>query len=389
MSLTDSKIRSLKPKDKPYKVSDAHGLYIFVRPTGTKSWRQKYRYQGKEKLLSHGKYPIVSLAEARVLRDEAIRLLHEGIDPSKIKRREKSDAKNTFGAIAKEWFEKESINWKESHAQKVWKQLEADVLSLLNNEPIDKISPTDLLEVLNKIVARGALDIASRQRQRCDAIFRHAILTERATNNPATQLKGVLKTKKVVHRKALELKDLPIFLKRLEDTKAHPVVKIATKVLIHTFVRTGELRGAKWDEFDFSRQLWTIPSSRMKMGVEHLVPLSNQVVELMEELRQINGHREYCFASPSRPSKPLSENAVLNLLYRMNYKGKATGHGFRATASTALNEMGFNPDAIERQLAHGERNKIRAAYNRGQYLKERAEFMQVWSIQLLAEDISS
>lgn len=389
--LNTTKLNSLKPKDKPYKVSDAHGLYIFVRPTGTKSWRQKYRYNGKEKLLSHGKYPTISLAEARELRDTAIRSLHEGIDPAKTKRREKEEQRNTFEVIAKEWHEKEAINWKPIHAEKVWRQLEADVLPYLRHEPIDQITPTDLLEVLERIQKRGALDIASRQRQRCEAIFKHAILTERATHNPATQLIGVLKTKKVEHRKALELKELPAFFSKLEATQTHNIVKIATKVLIHTFVRTGELRGAKWGEFDFNERMWVIPADRMKMGHEHLVPLTDQVIALLDQLKEINGHRDYVFASPNRPRQPISDNAILNLIYRMGYKGRATGHGFRATASTALNEMGYKPDAIERQLAHGEQNKIRAAYNRGQYLDERIRLMNDWSelIEAKSENVIS
>jgi len=377
--LNTTKLNSLKPKAKPYKVGDSNGLYIYVRPSGTKSWRQKYRYNGKEKLLSHGKYPTLSLAEARELRDKAIKSLSDGIDPAKTKRRQKSEAKNTFEAIAKEWHEKQAINWKPIHATKVWRQLEADVLPYLKDEPIDKITPTDLLEVLQRIQDRGALDIASRQRQRCDAIFKHAILTERATHNPATQLVGVLKTKKVTHRKALDRKELPEFFSRLEAAETHEVVRLATKILIHTFVRTGELRGAKWQEFDFEARLWTIPAERMKMDNEHLVPLTDQVIEFLSQLKDINGHREYVFASPSRPRQPLSENAILSLLYRMGYKGRATGHGFRATASTTLNEMGYNSEAIERQLAHTEQNKIKAAYNRSEYIEQRIELMSKWS----------
>ncbi len=377
--LTVTKLNSLKPQAKPYKVSDAHGLYIYVRPTGTKSWRQKYRFNGKEKLLTHGKYPLVSLVEARELRDKALRLLHEGVDPSLVKLGQKLSRANTFGVIAKEWHEKESINWKPSHSQKVWRQLESDILKHLRDSPIDSISPTELLSVLEKIEKRGALDIASRQRQRCEAIFRHAILTERASHNPATQLVGVMKTKRVEHRKALKLEELPEFLDQLERTSAHQVVKIATKILIHTFVRTGELRGAKWDEIDFDKQIWSIPAERMKMGREHLVPLSEEVVSLLKQVKDINGQREYVFASPQRPKQPLSENAILNLIYRMGYKGKATGHGFRATASSALNEMGHNPDAIERQLSHTEKNKVKAAYNRAEYFGERKKIMECWS----------
>jgi len=377
--LTTSKINSLKPRERPYKVADANGLYIDVRPTGTKCWRQKYRFNGIEKLLSHGKYPTVSLAEARQLKENAIRSLHDGIDPAKLKRRSKKDQKNTFEVIAQEWHEKQSINWKPAHAKKVWYQLEADILPYLKDQPINKITPTDLFEVLDRIQKRGALDIASRQRQRCDAIFKHAILTDRARHNPATQLVGVLKTKKVEHRKALDRKELPEFLHRLESAKTHDVILIATKILIYTFVRTSELRGARWVEFDFQDKLWHIPAERMKMASDHLVPLSPQVIALLDQIKPYTGHREYVFASPQRPKQPISENAILNVIYKLGYKGRATGHGFRATASTILNEMGYNPDAIERQLAHVERNKVRAAYHRSEYIEQRIELMTKWS----------
>lgn len=380
--LTSTRLKSLKPQDKKYKCADAHGLYIEVRPNGSKFWRQKYRYNGKEKLLSHGKYPIISLAEARVLRDKSLKVLSDGQDPAKLKRQAKTQQGNTFGIIAKEWHDKQSVNWKPHHAEKVWRQLEMDVLPYLKDEPINKISPTDLLDILKRVEKRGALDIAARLRQRCDAIFKHAILSDQATHNPATQLIGVLKTKKVEHRKALDSKELPIFLSKLESTESHIIVKLATKILIHTFVRTGELRFAKWDEFDFEERQWLIPGTRMKMDKDHIVPLTDQVIELLNEIKSINGHREYVFASPTRPKQPLSENAILNLIYRMGYKNKATGHGFRATASTILNEMGYNPDAIERQLAHAERNKIRAAYNRSEYLPQRVELMRDWSCYL-------
>jgi integrase len=377
--LTDTKLKSLKPKAKQYRLSDGNGLYIEVRPNGSRYWRQAYRYNGRQKTLAHGVYPITTLAEAREKRDTALKLLSTDQDPAKIKRRAKTSSKNTFEAIAREWHEKQAVNWKPIHAQKVWKQLEADVLPYLKDEPVDKISPTDLLEVLKRIEKRGALDIAARQRQRCDAIFKHAILTERATLNPATQLTGVLKTKKVEHRKALDRKELPEFFRQLELAQAHDVVRLATKVLIHTFVRTGELRGAKWSEFDFDERIWQIPAYRMKMGIEHLVPLSDEVIDMLKELKVHNGKREYVFASPQRPKQPISENAILDLIYRMGYKGRATGHGFRATASTTLNEMGYNSDAIERQLAHIEQNKVKAAYNRSEYMKERKLLMRDWS----------
>ena len=287
---------------------------------------------------------------------------------------------NTFGRIAKEWFDKESINWKVNHSNKVWRQMERDLFPILENQAIDQISTTDLLEVLRKVEARGALDVASRLRQRCDAIFRHAILTDRAKHNPATQLVGVLKTKKTVHLKALQAKELPEFFSKLENIDSHDVVKLATKLVAHTFVRSKELRETQWDEIDFEQRLWTIPAERMKTNAaDHLIPMSDEVVELFENLKQLNGNREWVFASSQRPKQPISTNAMIQLMYRMGYKGRATVHGFRTTASTFLNESGYNPDAIERQLSHGERNKVRAAYNRSEYLAERTKMLNDWS----------
>jgi integrase len=384
--LTDTLIKSLKAKDKTYSKSDSNGLFLEVNTKGSKYWRQRYRYTGKHKKLSHGVYPRVSLAKARELRDKALDDIQNGLDPAKVKRQSKVQMGNTFGLVAKEWHEKQSVNWKPNHSTKVWRQLEADVLPYLKDEPIDKISVTDLLEVLQRIEKRGALDIASRQRQRCEAIFKHAILSERATYNPATQLVGVLKTKKVQHRKALDRKDLPAFFQGLESIESHPVVKLATKMLIHTFVRTGELRNATWDEFDLNERLWHIPAERMKMDMDHFVPLTDQTISFLNELKEYNGKRTHVFASPSRPKQALSNNAILNLLYRMGYKNKATGQGFRATASTILNEMGYNRDAIERQLAHAEPNKIRAAYNRSEYIEERTILMRDWSNYLSSLD---
>jgi len=377
--LTSTKINSLKPRDKPYKTADAHGLYIDVRPSGGKYWRQKYRYNGMEKLLSHGKYPIVSLKEARELRDAAIKMLCDGIDPSKTKRQAKARLGNTFGMIAKEWFDKQSINWKKVHSDKVWRQMEADLLPYLKDEPIDKISATDLLEVLKKVEARGALDVASRLRQRCEGIFKLAILTDRSEVNPASQLVGVLKTKKVKHLNALDHKELPEFFSRLEAFDSHPTVKAAVKIIAHTFVRSRELRYTVWSEIDFEERLWLIPAERMKMNADHFVPLTDPVIELFTELQRHNGNREFVFASPQRSKQPISENAMIQVLYRMGYKDRATVHGFRTTASTYLNESGYNPDAIERQLSHAERNQVRAAYNRSEYLEERTRLLRDWS----------
>ena len=388
--LTASKINSLKSADKAYKVADSNGLYLHVLPSGTKVWRQKYRFHNREKLLTHGKYPIVSLADARRLRDAALKDLSEGNDPAKIKRVERAKQVNTFGVLAKEWFDKQAINWSTGHSDKVWGQMERDLFPRLASEPIEKITTTDLHEVLKKVEGRGALDVASRLRQRCEAIFKHAMLTERATANPATPLVGVLKTKKVQHLNALDTKDLPEFFAKLESFDSHPIVKIATKIVAHTFVRSKELRFSVWSEIDFEQRLWHIPAERMKTKAsDHFVPLSDPVIELFRELEQYNGHRKFVFASPQRPKQPISENAMIQLLYRMGYKNKATVHGFRTTASTFLNEAGYNPDAIERQLSHAERNQVRAAYNRSEYMAERAKILKDWSQYLssLSENV--
>jgi integrase len=377
--LTNTKVKNLKTKEKSYKVSDAHGLYLHVHSNGSKYWRQNYRYSGKQKTLSHGVYPRVSLLEARKRRDEALNQLADGQDPAKSKMLGKLKSENTFEVLAREWFDKEAVNWTDGHQIKVWCSLERDLLPFIGDDPIDRISSIRLLDVLKRVEGRGALDVASRLRQRCDGIFQYALLTGRLEHNPATQLQGVLKTKKVQHLHALSKKEFPKFLSDLDNYDGHPLIRLSAFMLIHTFVRTRELRFAKWEEFDIEARQWIVPANRMKMGEEHIVPLTNQTLDLFEEIKSYNGSREFVFASPQRPRQAISENAIINCIYRMGYKGKTTGHGFRSTASTILNESNFNPDAIERQLAHAKRNKIRAAYNRSEYLDERARLMEWWS----------
>lgn len=384
--LTDAMLRgkATRPREKTFKLSDGHGLYLEVRPDGKRYWRHNYRYNGKQKTLAHGVYPETTLSEARDKRTAARKLLKEGIDPSKQKKIDKASKANTFHSIAKEWFDSQQEGWADNYSKKVWRSLEYDIFPDIGDEPIERITTTQLLDVLRKVEKRGAYDVVSRLRQRCEAIFKYALLTDRGTFNPASQLQGVFKTRKVVHQKALDRKDLPEFMDKLSRDSGHPVTKLATEMLAHTFVRTGELRFARWKEFDLEECIWHIPAERMKMNNDHLVPLSPRVLEILKEVKAHNGNREFVFASPNKPSHALSENAVLNVLYRMGYKGTATGHGFRSTASTILNEMGYNPDAIERQLAHVEKNKIRAAYNRGEYLEERKKIMANWSKYLLS-----
>jgi integrase len=381
--LTDPKIRQAKPADKPYKLFDGGGLFLLVLPSGSKLWRFKYRFGGKEKLLAIGSYDKgVSLKKAREARDQARDQLMEGIDPGALKKKakyaEREQAENTFRAVALNWAETYGARWTESHRARVVTSLEADAFPALGNLPINEITPPMVLSVIRAVESRGALDVASRVLQRTSAIFRYAIQTGRAIYNPAADMKWVLKTRKVEHRTAISRDELPGFIKKLDSYSGHPITKLALRLIVLTFVRTGELRGARWKEFNIDQREWRIPAERMKMGLPHLVPLSFQAMAVLEELRPLTGHLDLLFPSQRDQGKPISENTLLYALYRLGYHKRATVHGFRALASTILNESGFRPDVIERQLAHAERNKIRAAYHRSEYLEERQKMMDWW-----------
>jgi integrase len=381
--LTDPKIRQAKPADKPYKLFDGGGLFLLVQPGGSKLWRLKYRFGGKEKLLAIGSYDKgVSLKKAREERDKARDQLVEGIDPGASKKKEKhaerEQAENTFRAIALNWAETYGARWMESHRARVVDSLEADAFSALGDLPIKEITPPMVLGVIRAVESRGALDVASRVLQRTSAIFRYAIQTGRASYNPAADMKGVLKTRKVEHRSAISQGELPDFLKKLDSYSGDPITKLALRLIVLTFVRTGELRGARWEEFDTEQGEWRIPAERMKMRSPHIVPLSPQAIAVIEELSPLTGQFDLLFPSQRDQQRPISENTLLYALYRLGYHKRATVHGFRALASTILNETGFQPDVIERQLAHVERNKVRAAYHRSEYLEERQKMMDWW-----------
>ncbi|CAE6837421.1 tyrosine-type recombinase/integrase [Paraburkholderia aspalathi] len=384
MSLTDTAVRNLKPSEKPYKLADGGGMYLHVLPSGAKYWRLAYRLYGKQKIFAIGVYPQVSLAEARQIRDEAKKLVKQGIDPVVERKqniwRKSEEQATTFELIAREWHTTKRSSWTESHAKKIIKSLEADIFPKLGDRSITSISAPDLLAALRVIEARGALEIAGRVLQRCNAVFRYAVATGRAAFNPAAELRGALKTPERKHHAALAHGELPEFLNKLAGYDGDPQTRLGLLLMAHTFVRTGELRAATWPEFNLELAEWRIPAERMKMREEHIVPLSRQAVALLRELKAIGGGSEFVFPSGNgRRDKHISENTLLYALYRMGYHSRATGHGFRATASTILNEMGFHSDWIERQLAHAERNKVRAAYNRAQYLSERRQMMQRWS----------
>ncbi len=381
--LTDPKIRQARGKEKAYKLSDGAGMFLLVTSAGQKYWRLKYRFGGKEKTLALGVYPDVKLAAARRKRRDARDLLDAGKDPGLAKKEEKRlqtmQAQSTFEAVAREWHSKQKDNWTPRHAEKVLTSLESNIFPALGTRPIADITPPELLDVLRVIEHRGSLYVAGNVLQRCGAVFRYAIASCRSKRNPAADLKGALKPPKVTHFASLSAKDLPKFLDKLDQYHGHKITQLATRLLMLTFVRTGELRAAKWEEFDIENRLWRIPAARMKMGVEHLVPLSDQAIECLAEIQEISGGYSLVFPGRNNINKPLSENTVLYCLYRMGYHGRATGHGFRSTASTILNETGFPSDAIERQLAHGERDKVRAAYNKALYLDKRTKMMQAWA----------
>lgn len=382
MQLNDIKVRNAKPSAKPYKISDGGGMFLYVQPNGSKYWRLKYRFAGKEKSLSVGVYPETSLAQARGLRTNARNELAAGRDPSAVKKETKRltllNNENTFEAIAREWHAVNLHTWTVKHGANIVSRLEGDIFSKLGNRPIASISAPELLAALRVIEARGALDLAQTMTQYCRRVFSYAIATGRAERNPATDLRGALKTPVRKHHAHLMASELPEYFLRLENYDGELQTKLALKLLLLTFVRTTELRGAEWSEIDWDRGEWRIPASRMKMKEPHIVPLCKQAVVVLRDLQKISGSRTHIFPNQNKPLSFMSENTMLYALYRMGYHSRTTGHGFRATASTILNERGFASDVIERQLAHIERNKVRAAYNHAQYLPERRKMMQWW-----------
>ena len=382
MPLTDIAVRTAKPKDKQYKLSDAAGLHLLIKPNGNKYWRLKYRFAGKEKLLSIGLYPVIGLAEAREQCLAAKRQLLNNIDPSQSKKVEKlkhlTNTENSFETIATEWHSNKKQSWTGRHALYVLRRIQADIFPVLGSKAINEIKAPELLAVLRTIETRGAIDIAHRALQTCGQIFRYAVATGRAERDITGDLRGALKTRRKENYSHLEARELPEFFEKLENYQGELQTKLALKFLLFTFVRTGEVRGARWDEIDFEKKEWRIPPERMKMRDPHIVPLSVQALEILNELHLINGHSEHLFPNRNKPVTFISENTLLYAIYRMGYHSRTTVHGFRATASTILNEHGFKSDVIERQLAHSERNKVRASYNHAQYLPERREMMQWW-----------
>ena len=372
-------IKQAKPKDKPYKLSDGGGMYLLINPNGSRYWRWKYRVNNKEKVMALGVYPNVSVAQAREKVNSSKQDLDQGFDPNIRKKQQKAvSLHNTFKPIAEEWHKKESGRWSQDHSERVWQTIKVDALPYLGDIPIRDIRTSDVLHVVRKVEDRGALDVASRVKQRISSVFRYAIQTGYVEFNPVDALKDVIQTRKIQHRKSLNLDQLPTFLKALDDYQGYAITRYALQVIAHTFVRPGELRSAEWKDIDLNKSIWRIPAEKMKMSEEHIVPLSKQVVALLESIQELSGGYDLVFPGAHDFRKTMSEN-TLTYAIRKRLGFDATAHGFRTTASTILNESGFRVDVIERQLAHGERNKVRAAYNRSQYLAERTEMMQWYS----------
>lgn len=385
MPLTDIKIKQAKPKEKPYKISDERGLYLEVAPAGGKWWRLKYRIDGKEKRLSLGVYPDVSLALARERRDDARKLIATGVDPSSNRKatklaRAESNA-NSFEVVAREWFEKWKTTKAENHSDKVIRRLERDVFPWLGSRPIADIKPPELLTVLRRIEER-VVETAHRAKQNCGQIFRYAVATGRAERDITVDLSGALTPWKPEHFPSItDPEQIGPLLRDMFSYRGTFEVKSVLRMAPHVFLRPGELRLAEWREFDLEAARWDIPAERMKMKLPHIVPLSRQVVEILKELHPLTGDGVYVFKG-QRPGKPLSDGTINKALRTLGYstKDEITAHGFRAMARTILDEeLGYRVDWIEHQLAHAVRDPNGRAYNRTAHLVGRHQMMQAWS----------
>lgn len=387
MPLTDAKIRNAKPSDKSIKLTDSGGLYLEVRPTGSKLWRYRYRIAGKENLFAIGDYPALGLAEAREQKAKARKLVKQGLHPAQVRKAALLAAHaanaNTFEAVAREWIGQKQARWTPYYARQVEKYFEGDVFPHIGALPIRSVTSAHLLEIIRRVERRGAATTALLVRQWSSAVFRYGASTLRADGDPAAALKGAIQRPKTKHAKALSREDLVRFTSALGTYGGYRTTVIALRLMLLTFVRTKELRTAPWSEFDLDRGEWRIPAVRMKMREDHVVPLSRQAVGLLRELHTYTGGRGFLFPNYRNPKTCMTATTLNRALERMGFAGKDTigfsAHGFRATASTILNEMGFRPEVIERQLAHAQRNKVRASYNHAEYMDERKAMMQKWA----------
>ena len=379
--LTELGIKKSKSVIKEKKLFDGQGLYLLLHPNGSKYWRIKYRFLGKEKVLALGVWPNISLTAARKMRNEAKIILNSGQDPNVVKNNillnKQVDQLNTFKAVADEWLLIKEKEWKQNNFQDVKRAIENHLYPDLGHRPLSEITSAELLLVLKKIEGQGKYEATRRARQKCEAIFRYANLSQRCENNPASNLKGALASPKKKKFNALNPEELPEFLIKLNEYNGSIITKLALRLVLYTLARTAEIRFATWNEFDLesSEPLWRVPKERMKMGIEHHVPLSSQSLRVIKQVRKYSEGDHYVFHQINNPNKPMSENTMLYAIYRMGYRSHATVHGFRATMSTLLNENEHNPDVIERLLSHQEKNKVRDSYNRAEYLPQRRKLL--------------
>ena len=388
MKLTEVKVKNAKPRAKNYKLADGYGLYLFITVEGGKHWRWKYRVNYREKQMAFGSWPVVTLAEARDLHINARRVLAKGIDPMAQRKAEKASAKiivgETFKAVAEAWYEQWKGDKNEDHAESVWRRVEGDILPIIGHLPISKIDTPTVVSIAKKIEARGASELARRAIGNVGQVYRFANVHGITTHNPTLNLKpaDVLKSVPTTNYARIEEQQIPGLLKKIEVYSGKHATRIAILLLAHTFVRTSELIEARWEEFDFKAKRWTIPAERMKgtkFPTPHIVPLANQILELLETLHDLTGDQELLFPGERDRKKPMSNNTILKGLERMGYKSVMTGHGFRGLASTILHENNFDTEHIDLQLAHMKRNKVSAAYNHAKYLPQRTKMMQWWA----------
>jgi integrase len=382
--LSDVAIKSAKPKDKPYRVSDGGGMFLEVTPAGAKYWRLAYRFGGRQKLLALGVYPTVALRQARESRDAARRQLASGIDPGEERKAEKAKraGSDTFDSVAGEWVGKNAAHWSSQHAALTRNILSVDLSPTLGRMPVNTITAARVLQALRTTEARGALYTAQRAKSIASRVMQYAVAIGLAERNPVADLpRGVIESRPVKHHASItEPKKVGQLLRDIRAYEGFFETKCALELLPLVFVRPGELRKAEWPEFDLDGAEWRIPAARMKMGEQHIVPLSTQAVAVLRRLQAVTGRRRLLFPGVRHHDRPMSENTINAALRYMGYdKQTMTGHGFRSMASTLLNEQGWHRDAIERQLAHAERDKVRASYNYAEHLPERRKMMQAWA----------
>ena len=379
MALTELEIKHLKPKEKVYRIADSNGLCLEVSPAGGKLWRWRYYYQGKAQMLALGKYPALTLAEARKKRDASREVLETGKHLTREKKiqklRKAHEGENTFEKIARRWLGMKQEGLNEKYARQCLARMEQHVFNKIGDLPITEITIPDVVEVIEAIGKHGTIETARRMKQLISQVFRYSAQRGLCQHNPAADLRDILPNTEEKHHACVHPSELPELLTKIE-LRENDFTKYAIKLLMLTFVRTGELIGAKWSEIDWDKEEWHIPKERMKMKRPHIVPLSQQAIAILRELQAITGNKPHIFHSTSSKSNHISNGTVLMGLRRMGYKNKMTGHGFRTLASTILNEKGYAPDVIERQLAHEDEDKIRSAYNRAEYLLERKKMMQ-------------